>query len=307
MPVFTLRVWAMVKLFDIIQNPFLQVLRVESMPKMLRSCVVRNLESFKGLKILGLQAGNSLTPYICRGIVNMQSLVSFSLKYNFTDEMLSALLACKSTLKVLDIENSRQITDLSVPSILEFSGLEELSISRTGISEEGQAHILINLHNIVRLPRGDYLCEALDWIAWELKPRPQPIFKIRNFWSSEVYYFHSLDQIQLVLEMCPYIQDMLFMFQDRYTCPLSVLGSFNCLTDLELWGGDFYSDDMENVLQQIGSNLTKLDLHHFESLDSQAIALISFYCTSLQHLGFSGCGFIEPRTVSEEFHQTDRW
>jgi hypothetical protein len=37
----------------------------------------------------------------------------------------------------------------------------------------------------------------------------------RNFWASEIYFFHSLDQMRLVAEMCPKIAKMLFMFQDR--------------------------------------------------------------------------------------------
>ena len=38
-----------------------------------------------------------------------------------------------------------------------------------------------------------------------------------------MYYFHSLDQIQLVQEMCPEIEDMLFMFQDRYLHPYTYI------------------------------------------------------------------------------------
>ena len=38
----------------------------------------------------------------------------------------------------------------------------------------------------------------------------------RNFWASEIYFFHSLDQMRLVAEMCPKIAKMLFMFQDRW-------------------------------------------------------------------------------------------
>jgi hypothetical protein len=38
---------------------------------------------------------------------------------------------------------------------------------------------------------------------------------LRNFWASEIYFFHTLDQMRLVVEMCPKISKMLFMFQDR--------------------------------------------------------------------------------------------
>jgi len=101
-------------------------------------------------------------------------------------------------------------------------------------------------------------------LAWDEKYKEKSfVFKIRNFWSSETYFFHTSEQMSLVEEMCPQITTMLFMFQDRYTCPLTVLSNFKNLTDLELWGGDFYADEFESVLVNTGHNLKRLDLHHF--------------------------------------------
>ena len=77
-------------------------------------------------------------------------------------------------------------------------------------------------------------------------------FALKNFWASEVYYFHTTEQMQLTSKMCPHIEDMLFMYQDRYTCQLEVLALFRYLSQLELWGGDFYVDNFMVLLSDIG-------------------------------------------------------
>jgi hypothetical protein len=95
--------------------------------------------------------------------------------------------------------------------LLEFSNLRELAVSKTCLSAEGQATLLTQLGHLELLPRhagilidvtinelpkgivnrvpnvvllrGDYLCEALDWVAWDeiYKYQPYPVFNIRWF------------------------------------------------------------------------------------------------------------------------------
>ena len=71
------------------------------------------------------------------------------------------LLNAKSTLKILDIEHSVLISDECVPLLVKFSHLSTLATAKTNLSSEGQAHIIYNLNNLVLLPRGDFLCDAL--------------------------------------------------------------------------------------------------------------------------------------------------
>ena len=99
--------------------------------------------------------------------------------------------------------------------------------------------------------------------------------------------------MKLVSEMCPDIQDMLFMYQDMYTCKLDVLANFKNLQNIELWGGDFYVDNFMSMIESIGPSLVKLDLHHVDNIDFRAISLISFICQKLKYLRLGGCGLIE--------------
>ena len=38
--------------------------------------------------------------------------------------------------------------------------------------------------------------------------------KIKGFWASEEYFFHSSDQLAVVGQVCPDIETMLFMFNN---------------------------------------------------------------------------------------------
>ena len=306
MPEFTLQIWAMLKVAEVLYLKQLKTLDVEKMPKLVRSSLLRNLSKFQGLKRLEfgsstgdmtihIQKGASMYATICDGIGKMNHLVQFSLKYNCTQEILLALLNAKNTLKALDVEHSVLIKDDCLSTILKFDNLQELGIAKTRLTAEGQATLIINLVNLQHLPRGDFLCEALEWVAWEemYENKPYPKLKLKNFWASEVYFFHSTDQMKLVSEMCPDIQDMLFMYQDMYTCKLDVLANFKNLQNIELWGGDFYVDNFMSMIESIGPSLVKLDLHHVDNIDFRAISLISFNCQKLKYLRFGGCGLIE--------------
>ena len=106
------------------------------------------------------------------------------------------------------------------------------------------------------------------------------------------------------------------------------------LQELDVWGGDFYTDEFYAAAQQLGPGLTKLNLVHVEELDTRysgystvqfssvqnkaqysteqsivqygavqystvqldtrALALLADSCTNLTTLGFYNCGFREP-------------
>ena len=70
--------------------------------------------------------------------------------------------ACKETLLLLDIERSNKVDDDGLEFILRFEQLRSLDIFHTSLSVETKAEILKTLRKLELLPRGDFLCEALD-------------------------------------------------------------------------------------------------------------------------------------------------
>jgi len=238
----------------------------------------------------------------------MRHLVSFSLKYNCSNDILHSLTkSCRQTLRRLDVEHSRNLAESSVPIILQFNNLEELAIAKTNLSPTDCAHILQGLPNIRSLPRGEFLCEALHhWSATAKSEKPLRQLKVRNFWASEYYFFHSTSQMRLVSELCPDIEEMLFMYQDRVTCNLQILGSFSRLQNLELWGGSFFRDSINHLLLKLGPRLSQvcLDLHHVDGLDREALGVLAASCPGLAILGFNNCDFNSSASRQQDFALT---
>ena len=75
----------------------------------------------------------------------------------------------------------------------------------------------MKLNKLKVLPRGDFLCDALEWIDWEEEKSKKRKFKIKNFWASEVYYFHTTEQMEHAADLCPFIEDIHFMYEDSQT------------------------------------------------------------------------------------------
>merc|ERR1712062_290505 len=253
----------------------------------------------------------------------MKNLVHLSLKYDCNSYFLHTLTeTCKDTLRILDIEFSKQVQDDSVNYIKDFQNLLKINMFRTGLSTQGQCDVLLGLPYLKHLDRGDFLADAIEHLEefentmgykiGEKIPSKVPSvtsLKIQEFWASEEYFFHSEEQMALVSKYCPDIRTMLFMF-DKTVCQLDVLASFPNLEDLDLWGGAFYSDGLCDLLEQIGHRLKKLSLVHIEEVDAKALAIITVTCPNLVNLGLHNCDFEELRENNEEdedpFRNADR-
>ena len=87
---------------------------------------------------------------------------------------------CCKTLKFLDIESSKAVRDnvmkegdnkdsnsiCCVTSLTRLKNLQEMNLFDTKLSDESLATILLALPNLEHLIRGDFLCDALEWIDY---------------------------------------------------------------------------------------------------------------------------------------------
>ncbi len=113
---------------------------------------------------------------------------------------------CSGTLRVLDVEHSSLVTDAGAEEICGLRRLSHLHAFHTGLTPWGQAAVLRRLRATLRvLVRGDFLCEALEALAAECRERDGdgegaelPELLLEEFWSSEQYYFHDAEQMELV-------------------------------------------------------------------------------------------------------------
>ena len=312
---FNLELNAIVKFCNLLVHPLRRALDLASVPQVIRTRLYGSLKKFEGLHTLILGSGSggwvpeAYSDTILSALPRFNRLQHFSLKYDCTELVLKVLSeSCSKTLRVLDVERSLQVKDqICVDYILCFKNLVEINIFKTGLQDNEICQILVGLKNIIHLPRGDFLCDVLEYLEEEASLAIQ--FKIQEFWASEEYYFHTEEQMLLVAKYCPGIQTALFMFRDDCCQSLLILSHFNCLKDLDLWGGKFYTDGLIDFLQTCGHQLENLSLVHAEEIDKRAIAIITATCTNLEKLELHDPEFVDDNGPHEDdaaFRDADR-
>ena len=112
---------------------------------MIRTKLYNSIPIFKNLRtlILGSGSGGWVTDIysekFAQGLPNMHQLVHLSLKYDCNSYFLHTLSeTCAKTLRILDIEHSKQVYDDSVPFIKSLANLVKINVFRTSLSTEGQ-------------------------------------------------------------------------------------------------------------------------------------------------------------------------
>jgi hypothetical protein len=112
---------------------------------MIRTKLYGNLPAFKNLTTLILGSGSggwvpeAYADKFLLGLPHMNHLVHFSLKYDCTENVLQVLSeTCGKTLRVLDIERSRQVRDDAVPYIKSCAELVSINIFQTDLTTQGQ-------------------------------------------------------------------------------------------------------------------------------------------------------------------------
>ena len=99
MPQFTLQIWAMTKVSEVLHSTEARQLDIDKMPKMIRGSVIRNLGKFVKLRKLTfgnssgdmtihITKGGSLYSNLCSAVGRMENLVQFTLQYNCTSDIL---------------------------------------------------------------------------------------------------------------------------------------------------------------------------------------------------------------------------
>ena len=312
---FGLELNAIIKFCNLLVHPLRRALDLASVPQVIRTRLYGSLTGFQGLHTLILGSGSggwvpeAYAFKFLRALPKFNKLQHFSLKYDCTEHVLKVLSeSCSESLRLLDVERCLQVKDqICVDYILSFKNLIELNIFKTGLEDSEICQILVALKNILHLPRGDFLCDVLEYLDDEVSLDIQ--FEIQNFWASEDYFFHSEEQMLLVAKYCPKIRTAMFMFRDECCTNMLVLSNFNYLKDLDLWGGKFYTDGIIDFLHTCGHQLEKLSLVHVEEIDKRAIAIITSTCTNLHKLGFQDAEFIDdPEQLENDaaFRDADR-
>ena len=241
-----MEMFLILKFNDLVLVPNLSTLELRDRLQPVRNHLYDKLWHLTGLRDLSLgEASHGYTPDIFRrqfeaGVSNMKRLVRFSLQFDCFDKIIAILAEnCGESLKLLDVSQSTNVTDGSLESFQKFTNLLDLNIFSCGFTAEGQARLLVSLPSLLNLRRGDFLCEAAEWMEWK-ETEQTPRLHVREFFSSETYHFHTVQQMATVARICPNIVKMRFIFSKEHFISYLNLAAFTNLQDLHLCGGDFY-------------------------------------------------------------------
>ena len=243
-----MEMFLILKFNDLVLVPNLTSLDLRERLQPVRNHLYDKLGRLGGLRELWLgEASHGYTPDIFKrqfqaGVSNMKRLVRFSLQFDCFDKLISILAEnCGESLKLLDVSQSSNVTDGSLESFQKFRNLLDLNIFSCGFTAEGQARLLAGLPTLFNLRRGDFLCDAAEWMEWlQVEAEQTPRLQIREFFSSETYHFHTVQQMATVARICPNILKMRFIFSKEHFISYLNLAAFSNLQDLHLCGGDFY-------------------------------------------------------------------
>lgn len=275
----------------------LRVIDFDEMPKMIRSAFYSKLTKMSGLEwlSLGSMSGgwktSDMEQVLVDGLCNMRNLMHLRLNYDCTDEILRTLVKNCPRLLSLDITNSKNINNASVDILVDLKHLQQIQLFRTSVTMEGFINILLHLPELRDIGRYDELGRCLEYID-DYYPT-YGNFKLESFVSFQA----TTKQIQILSEKCPKV-NAVSLFHNILLLDLMSLIGLNNLTKLKLLSCDFFADQIRDVLQVKGCNLTTLSLEHVDEIDMNALVYISQYCTELKSLIMCNCNLIESTSIT---------
>lgn len=274
----------------------LRIINFDEMPKMIRSAFYPQLNKMRGIEWLSLGSVSGgwktmdMEHMLVDGLRNMSNLMHLCLNYDCTDNVLRTLVKNSPRLMSLDISNSKNINNASVDILVELKNLQAVQLYRTSVSMEGFINILLHLPELRDIGRYDELGRCFEYID-DYYPT-YGNFQLQNFVSVQA----TTKQIQILCEKCPNISS-LSLFHNVLLLDLMAVIGFNRLTKLKLLSCDFFADQIRDVLQVKGCNLTTLCLEHVEQIDMNALVYISQFCPDLKTLVLCSCNLILSTSI----------
>lgn len=281
---------------EVLLSRKLRSLQVDELPKTMRHIFYSKMSDLKGLRYLSLGSMSGgwktedMAPTILNGLSTMKCLTGLTLNYDCTDAILRALIKNCPNLEYLDISNSKYVTNDSVEILAKLKKLRVVILMRTEVTISGMIELLVKAKNLIDIGRYDQLGRCLEFIEQNY-PEINHL-KLQKFETR----FATTRHIQLLAELCPDIR-YVSIFHNMLLMDLMALVAINNLAELYLLSCDFFADQVRDVLQVKGCNLTHLHLEHVEQIDMNALIYISQYCPDLKTLALYNCVMIPSTSL----------
>ncbi|XP_062539780.1 uncharacterized protein LOC134207844 isoform X1 [Armigeres subalbatus] len=281
---------------EVLLSRKLQVMKIEDLPKTMRHIFYAKMNELKGLRYLSLGSmsggwkTDDMEKTILNGLGTMKNLSGLTLNYDCTNTILRALTKFCPNLEYLDVSNSKYITNDSIDIITKLKKLKVVILMRTQVTMAGMIDLIVNAKNLTDVGRYDDLGRCLEFVEQNY---PNVLsLKLQKFETR----FATTRHIQLLADLCP---DMRYVsiFHNMLLMDLMALIGINKLAELYLLSCDFFADQVRDVIQVKGCNLTHLHLEHVEQMDMNALVYISQYCPDLKTLSLYNCVMIPSTSV----------
>lgn len=230
------------------------------------------------------------------GLGSLKNLQDLSLNYDCTDKILQLLVESCPKLVCLDISNSKYVNNASVEIMVDLKSLRVVQLYRTSVTMEGYINMLLHLPCLLDVGRYDELGRVLEYID-DYHPT-WCNFQLSQFVSLQA----TSKQIQILSEKCPNVTSI-SLFHNILLLDLMTLIGVNQLSKLKLLSCDFFADQIRDVLQVKGCNITHLNLEHVDEIDMNALIYISQFCPDLKTLILCNCNLIESTSLYYRKHE----
>lgn len=282
-----------IKMAEVLFTKNLTVVSIDTIPKILRSVFYSKLNMLNGLVCLNLGSlsGGWKTADMEGTIINslkeLHCLKYLSMNYDCTNNILQCIVDNCKLLEKLDVSCSKFVANDSMDIIVKIKNLRSIQLYRTFVTLEGFLKVLLKCKNLEDIGRCDEIGRLLEHI--DLNYSEVLTFNLKTYVSR----YATSNQLQLAIQMCPYIRSMtVFHNRDMQSDLLALIG-LRDLRELKLLSCDFYADQIKQVLQVKGCNLVHLHLEHVDQIDINALMYISQMCPFLESLTLYNCILIQ--------------
>lgn len=285
-----------VRTAEVLFTKKLTVVVIDSLPKMLRSVFYTNLHMLTGLVYLNLGSLSGgwktadMEEAVVKSLKELHQLKYLIINYDCTDTVLRCIVENCKLLEKLDVSSSKCITDESIDIICKMKKMKSIQLYRTFVTLMGFVNLLINCKHLEDIGRCDDIGKVLEYI--EANYSEIITLNLKTYVSRYATFY----QLQLAVQMCPFIRNMTVFHRTLDTDLMSLIG-LQDLRELKLLSCDFYADQIKQVLQVKGCNLIHLHLEHVDQIDLNALMYISQMCPFLESLTLYNCTLIKHTSL----------
>lgn len=218
----------------------------------------------------------------------MKSLVSLSLYYHCSDEIIDVITNNCPHLQTLHVANSQKVSDLSFLYLLRCNMLNTLNLYNVDVTAACLAGFLSRNQTLTEV-KANIIEETFKYLMPYTKIL-QPLHLKKIIISNST----NMELMLFIASLCPNLKSLEY---DLIHIDFTFLQSFKNLATLKLRTIEYYHESLQAFFQLHGSNLTTLDIDEFR--DQEFIHDVMKYCPNLVFLDSKYIGYENKRFNKE--------